>query len=495
MFVLEQICRYATSDPDRVAVVFNGEPVGYGALWRSIARRRQALAPHVPAGGIAVIRIENLLECWIFILALRSLGLDTACIQRPDQAEMFRGLDVAFVLSLAAESDADLSAACGVKHLLVGRLALDADSAAPEWPDDVRQGGHIKFTSGTTGRYKMTATNFGAARGPIDGRLKRYAAFGDRIVPFDGPVVFNLMNMGPWTSGGFNWPIFLWATGKTLILQQSDDLSPSFAWPGVTHMMATPWHLARLLELPASAFAPAPGLQLIAVSGAMSPALAAQVRRRLTSRIMINLSSTEIGAWAWSLCETDDDLRWHHLESDREVEVVDEAGERLSPGQIGTVRIRLRSSDPTEYVGDPETSAAVFVDGWYYPGDLGMFDEAGRLALCGRATDVIQIKGEKHPAEPWERAMRERLGCEAVCILSASGPGGAEDLYVFIESRGPIAPEALAEAARAILVGFPDCRIQRVERLPRTENGKIRRVALVRMLSRGVFDFAPARQA
>ena len=55
----------------------------------------------------------------------------------------------------------------------------------------------------------------------------------------------------------------------------------------------------------------------------------------------------------------------------------------------------------TEYVGDPEETAASFEDGWFKTGDLVRFDDEGYLYIVGRQNDVIVLStGENiSPAE------------------------------------------------------------------------------------------------
>ena len=65
-----------------------------------------------------------------------------------------------------------------------------------------------------------------------------------------------------------------------------------------------------------------------------------------------------------------------------------------------------------------------------------------------------------------------------VCILSGSWRSEAEQLHLFIESRRPIASQALTQAVRATLSGFPGVHIHVVEAPPRTAAGNIRRITL-----------------
>jgi acyl-CoA synthetase (AMP-forming)/AMP-acid ligase II len=55
----------------------------------------------------------------------------------------------------------------------------------------------------------------------------------------------------------------------------------------------------------------------------------------------------------------------------------------------------------SHYLDDPkETAAALSPDGWLRTGDLGLFDEAGRLRIVGRVKDMFIVGGfNVYPAE------------------------------------------------------------------------------------------------
>lgn len=51
-----------------------------------------------------------------------------------------------------------------------------------------------------------------------------------------------------------------------------------------------------------------------------------------------------------------------------------------------------------EYLGDPEGTAAVLKDGWFFTGDIGEFDDQGHLRITDRKKDLIKTAGGKYVA-------------------------------------------------------------------------------------------------
>lgn len=494
MYVLQQIYAAASETPDRLAVVFNGRAVTYGEFWRLIDGRRRSLDPFLPESGVAIVAIDDILESWLVVLALRGLGVDTAVVRNAEEAALFDGLDVACLITLDADPRPEIRAPAGARRLRLadpaGQLVSTAEPL-PLQPNLRAPGGHILLTSGTTGRSKMVRSMRGDTPDAIESRRQRYVELeGHR--PTGADTVSAIFNFGLWTAAGHSQPIFVWCQKGAVVIHQGEDWHKALHWPGLTHATVTPHNLTELMALPQDAYPAHPDMQLSITAGAVTPALIRETRRRLTSRITITLASTEAGGWARTVVESDEDLRWYRLDPKRRVEVVDDAGRPLPPGQLGRVRVALRPNDPRGYHGDAATTAAFFDETWFYPGDLGVLDGKGRLALHGRTTDIVHINGDKYPAEPWERAIQEKVECDAVCVISGRWGSHEERLHVFIESRRPIGAEALGEALRTTLFGFADVQVHRVQAMPRTGAGKIKRRALAQQLHDQAVETASA---
>ena len=65
------------------------------------------------------------------------------------------------------------------------------------------------------------------------------------------------------------------------------------------------------------------------------------------------------------------------------------------------------------YLGKPEKSAEVLVDGWFKTGDVGRVDDEGFLHIEGRISRFSKIGGEMVPHETIESAINKALGLDA----------------------------------------------------------------------------------
>ena len=490
MYALETIHQTAAAEPSKLAVVYNGRPLAYDEFWRRIEACQRSLSPQLPAHGIAILSVDSLLAAWILSFAVRGLGLDAAVTRTGEQVELFAGLDVACVISLSSEARPAAVAPVGAKVLRIedpALAAISSDDPLPPLPEG-SAGGQILLTSGTTGESKKVLLDYGCTRATIEARVANYRDLGDKYRQMGPDNVLNVFGLGLWTGAGHLWPMVTWCLGGGVILYEGEtDFHRALDWPGITHTRTTPAYMAVLLAMPEGSFPYLPDMQLTVVSGGLTPAMARETRRRLTPRILITLSATEGGGFARTAIETDEDLRWYRLDPKRVVEVVDDNDKALPPGELGRLRVLQGQRQVSGYFQDPETSAKFFSDGWFYPGDMAVLDGKGRIALYGRTTDIVHIRGSKYPAEPWERAIQEALECEGVCLLSGSWRSEAEQLHLFVESRKPISDQALANAVRSTLSGFPGVHIHKIDALPRTAGGKIRRITLAQQLHDGVY--------
>ena len=138
----------------------------------------------------------------------------------------------------------------------------------------------------------------------------------------------------------------------------------------------------------------------------------------------------------------------------------------------------------------PDADAKAIRDGWYFTGDLGMFDAEGELYIVGRVDDMIISGGENiHPEEVEDVLDASPLVGQAAVVGLADERWG-QKVVAFIEPAAEAAtPEALDRACLASgLARFKRPRAYVfVERITRSASGKLLR----RFLREGEYRVLP----
>lgn len=482
MLTLNRIFEQAQRQPAKAALVHEGLVLRYAELAHRIVGTRRFLdAQGLPGTGVAVIASTQLLDDWVLLFALRSLGFSTVAARSVAEIEALALPDIACVVLAARDGEpAPMQPDAGFpwRWLQVPRHALDATGSLPPAALSLvaaPAAGHIVRTSGTTGAYKKVRRDVPTE----DSGLARLAQV---FMITAGSVVF-AADFPVWTAGGFRWPLCTWTVGGTVVLQSTPGPLRAPAEIAFSHVLMTPDKLTTLLRTPGAAPRRNPAMRLMVTGGALSPALLAEAQGALTTQIYSMLGSTEASIFAVTPLNRPQDLLSHRILPTREVQVVDADDRPLAPGLQGLVRSRLTDGLPG-YLNDEAATRTHFRDGWFYPGDLGVFGPDGRLTLQGRESDVVNVLGNKIATAAVEQALRERLQVREVCILVLSDTGTEDELQLVIET-----PRALNgdDIAAAVLAEFGPLRALPVRvhfttALPRNAMGKVPRPLLRQQL-------------
>ena len=193
------------------------------------------------------------------------------------------------------------------------------------------------------------------------------------------------------------------------------------------------------------------------------------------------LASTEASILGATRIDSLDDLAWHSIHPAREVQVVDDAHQPLPAGQMGLMRVRTLDG-VNGYLGDAAASRTFFHNGYFYPGDLAVFRSDGRMALCGRVNDVINVLGSKIATAPVEAALQNQLGVDGVCVLSLPRAGADDEVHVAIECQKQPTSAELQVAAKDLLETVGRVHFHFFRQLPRNRMGKVVRLSLHQQL-------------
>jgi o-succinylbenzoate---CoA ligase len=131
------------------------------------------------------------------------------------------------------------------------------------------------------------------------------------------------------------------------------------------------------------------------------------------------------------------------------------------------------------YRGDPGRTAAVLRDGWLRTGDLGRIEDGGRLAVLGRADDLVISGGVNvHPDEV-EAVLAAHPQVAEAAVAGRPDPEWGQRVAAFVVPRDPANPPTLAElrafARERLAAAKAPRELVLVEALPRGPSGKLLR--------------------
>ena len=257
----------------------------------------------------------------------------------------------------------------------------------------------------------------------------------------------------------------------------------------ITVGQGVPTQWALMLAHPDLAHADLSHLR-IASTGAsrVPPELVRAMRDRLGCPVVVRYTSTESSLGTGTRPEDGDDVVATTVGRPVpgvELEVVDDHGARVTPGEVG--RVRLRSAAVLRgYVGDlaegtlidPDATGAVLdAEGWVTTGDLGWIGDDGNLRLAGRVSDMY-IRGgyNVYPAEV-EAVLGDLPGVDQVAVVGTPDAVLGEIGTAFVVPVAPAAPPSLGDVRAACHERLADYkapdRLYLVAELPVTPMAKI----------------------
>jgi propionyl-CoA synthetase len=170
-----------------------------------------------------------------------------------------------------------------------------------------------------------------------------------------------------------------------------------------------------------------------------------------------------------------------------DVQVLDEAGARQKPGEIGNIVVRLPlppGTLPTLWQNEQRyyDSYLARYDGYYLTGDAGYVDEDGYLFIMSRIDDVINVAGHRLSTGAMEEVLAGHPDVAECAVFGvADALKGELPLGLVVLKAGIERPEAairaeLVERVRAAIGPVAAFKLAAVvQRLPKTRSGKILR--------------------
>jgi long-chain acyl-CoA synthetase len=132
------------------------------------------------------------------------------------------------------------------------------------------------------------------------------------------------------------------------------------------------------------------------------------------------------------------------------------------------------------YLDRPDLNRETFHDGFFYPGDLGLKDERGRLVITGRSSLFIDSGGEKVDPLEIEQALATHPAVKEAAVVGVPGPYGGEAIKAVIVPRGELTEWEILFHCRERLADYKIPRfVEFREALPKGALGKVLRKTLI----------------
>ncbi|AEF39228.1 class I adenylate-forming enzyme family protein [Hoyosella subflava] len=299
----------------------------------------------------------------------------------------------------------------------------------------------IVYSSGTTGAPKGAPLN-NWQNPPDPAVLGEY----QRSVSFDlacgGPGNRMLINIPMHHGAGPTFTRVALATGGTVHFQRRFDPTEVLRLihtHRLTHWIAVPTMLQRLLKIPADIRAGYDISSLRFVMGGAAP-FAAELKQEAIDyfgHVLYEIyGATESGMIAGA---TPEDLRRHPHTSGRpfrhvDIRIVDADHRPVPAGVTGEITVRT----PVViggYIGrGPLGPDKIDADGYYYTGDVGHLDADGYLFIYDRITDMIIAGGVNiYPAEI-EAVIGTHPDIVNVAVIGLPDPDHGEQPYAFVQT-------------------------------------------------------------
>lgn len=483
MNIADAISAQARERPYGVAIVDSGRAFHYRTLDRAVWHAAAWLHREgVRAGDIVAISLSNSALHLVVILALTRIGAVQV------------GLQQGALPGAVEKQIRQFRYSCVVSDTPLPGQPVRCLSPDPDWlrsnvdaahDDSLRAVGDdapwaLAVSSGTTGQPKaaVLSHNMGFARFRSD-----FAIF-----PF-GPGHRYLNLVGLTFNTGRARVVAGLSYGVTIVVPRNEipetELLELIDRYGVSYLSGTPSHMHVLLPMMLEAGCRFPGLQALRIgAAAVQEKLREDIRARMTPNLYINYGANEVGALtiATPQMQTEFPGTVGRPVPGIELQVVDEGGAPMPADAAGLIRVR-GPAVCREYLDAPPTSGTKgFIDGWFYPGDVGSMSVEGMVFLKGRADDLMNFEGVKvAPVEIEDVFLRHPDVAEAAAFAIPSER--YQDVpAVAVIVRRPVAPEALIRFCEAYLGPMTPKLILYCQQFPRNAMGKIDRRALLEQL-------------
>jgi malonyl-CoA/methylmalonyl-CoA synthetase len=333
----------------------------------------------------------------------------------------------------------------------------------------------IVYTSGTTGRSKGAMISHGNLAANADALISAWQLRDDDVLLHVLPTYH--------VHGLFVSLHSTLLAGAAVVLLPKFDVDAVLAQlPRATLFMGVPTHYTRLLAEPRFTRDRTDGVRLfICGSAPLLPATFAEFERRTGQRILERYGMSEAGIITSNPRDGERIAgSVGYALSGFELRVVAADGGEVARGQTGMLEIR----GPSVFGGywqRPQLAATEFRGGWFVTGDLATQADDGRIAIVGRARDLVISGGFNVYPKEIELEIDALPGVLESAVIGVPHPDFGEAVVaVVVREPDAVLDEAAVIAALALKLArfkLPK-RVLFVADLPRNTMAKVQKTAL-----------------
>ena len=351
----------------------------------------------------------------------------------------------------------------------VRQVLADQPTSAPAKPK--RPGQVIIFTSGTTGLPK------GAKREEPDGLDPMITFFG--AIPYSGnsTVVLASPLFHSWGLINFGFGLM---TAPTYVLRRkfsAEQVLADIEAYSAEVLVVVPLMMQRMVDLDPDILAGADvsSLRITAASGsALAGDLATAYMDTFNDSVYNFYGATEVG---WATIASPEDLRaapgtagrapWRTI-----VKILDDSGNEVPTGEKGTIYV----GNDMPFGGYTDGNTKKFAGNLMSTGDIGYFDDGGRLFVAGRDDDMIVSGGENVFPRELEDCLANHPDVADVVVTGIDDATYGQRLaaYVVLRDGASLTHDDIVVYAKDRVARFAVPKAtQFLDELPRNPTGKV----------------------
>ena len=339
-----------------------------------------------------------------------------------------------------------------------------ANVVPPEEP-----GKAIILTSGTTGTPKGASRSQPKSLDPVAALLSRIPLKAREKTMIAAPL-FHAWGFAHFTLG--------MGLSSTIVLKRKFDEEATLsltAQHGCTALVVVPVMLQRILELDDEVLDryDLSHVKAVPVSGSALPGSLSERWMDHFGDNLFNLyGSTEV---AWATIATPKDLREAPGTAGRPprgtvVRIYDDEGQVVEDGETG----RIFVGNDLQFEGYTGGGNKDVIDGLMSSGDVGHFDDAGRLFVDGRDDDMIVSGGENVFPQEVEELLEGHDNIREAAVFGVDDEKFGQRLKAVVVTKRTLSEDEIKKYVKSNLAGYKVPRdVEFVDELPRTSTGKV----------------------